>query len=80
MHEMHLLKDLFRDLTERVSEEKAGKVTKIYLKMGELTEINEDILRAYFSEQGKGTALENAVLEIEKGSARELRLVSFDCE
>jgi hydrogenase nickel incorporation protein HypA/HybF len=80
MHEMHLVKDIFNDLLKRAKANNAGKVTKVYMKMGEFTEINEDILRFFFKEHGKNTPIENAVLSIEKSPARELRLVSFDCD
>ena len=48
--------------------------------MGEFTEINGDILNFFFEEKAKGTLLEGARIEIEKSPARELRLLSFDCE
>ena len=80
MHEMHIVKDLFNDLLKAVKEQNTEKVTKVYLKMGEFTEINEDILRFFFKEHSKNTPLENASLDIKKSPARELRLLSFDCE
>lgn len=80
MHEMHVVKDVFEDLKKHVQENDAKKVTKVYLKMGEFTEINEEILRFYFKENGKNTAMEGAEVVIEKSPTRELRLVSFDCE
>jgi len=80
MHEMHILNDLLADLKKLAAENHAGKVTKVFLVMGDFTEINEEILCHYFKEHGKGTVLEAAELHIEKSPARELRLVSFDCE
>lgn len=79
MHEMHVIRDLFDDLMKYVKSNNANKVTKVYLKMGEFTEINEDILRYFFEERGKGTPLEGIELSIERSPTRELRLVSFDC-
>ena len=80
MHEMHLIKDLHKDLLELAAQQNAAKVTKIYLRMGEYTEINADILKYFFAEQGRGTPLEGAEIVLEKSPTRELRLVSFDCE
>jgi hydrogenase nickel incorporation protein HypA/HybF len=80
MHEMHLIKDLFQDVMKFAEENDVKKVTKIYLRMGEFTEINEDILKHFFNENSKGTIAEGAEISIEKSQTRELRLVSFDCE
>ncbi len=80
MHEMHLLRELFDDLLKLANKQQARKVTKVYLRMGNFTEINEDILRYFFKEQEQGTILENAVLQIDRSATRELTLVSFDCE
>ncbi|NQU17858.1 MAG: hydrogenase maturation nickel metallochaperone HypA [Candidatus Saganbacteria bacterium] len=80
MHEQHLLKDLLGDILKNAKDNRASKVSKVYLKMGEFTEINEDILRHYFSEHANGTIVEGAEVVIEKSQTRELRLVSFDCE
>ncbi len=80
MHEMHLMKDLLKDLLRLIEEQHTSKVTKVYLIMGEFTEINEEILRFYFKEHSKNTSLEDAQLDIKKSPTRELRLLSFDCE
>ena len=80
MHEMHLIKDLFSDLLKHVKEDQAKKVTKVFLRMGEFTEINEDIVRFFFKEKSKETIVEGAELHIEKSPNRELTLISFDCE
>jgi hydrogenase nickel incorporation protein HypA/HybF len=80
MHEIHLVKDLFDDLLEYAKKYKAQKVTKVFLKMGEFTEINKDIIHFFFKENSRGTLLEEARLIIEKSPDRELRLISFDIE
>jgi len=79
VHEMHLVKDLFSDVIRHAEDNNVKKVTKVYIRMGEFTEINEEIVRYFFEEKSKGTIIEGAGLEIEKSPARELRLVSFDC-
>lgn len=80
MHEMHLIKGLFDDLLKYAKKENASKVTKVFLRMGEFTEINEEILKFFFKKNSKGTLVEGAQIHVEKSPARELTLVSFDCE
>ena len=80
MHEIHILKDLFEDIQKHAKANRISKVTKVYLRMGEFTEINEDILRHFFKSHSRGTPLEGCELSIEKSPTRELRLVSFDGE
>lgn len=80
MHEMHLVKDLFSDLLKHAKSNNAKKITKIFLRMGEFTEINEDIIKFFIKEKAKGTILEEAEILIEKSPNRELSLVSFDCD
>ena len=80
MHEMHLLKDLFADLLKHAKAQNARKVSRVYIRMGEYTEINPEILRFFLAEQSKGTIIEGAEITIDKSPTRELRLVSFDCE
>ncbi|RLB03450.1 MAG: hypothetical protein DRG59_11730 [Deltaproteobacteria bacterium] len=80
MHEMHLVKDLFADLMKLAKENNVKKITRVYISMGEFTEINEDIVRFFFKENAKDTAAEGADIEITKSPARQLKLLSFDCE
>lgn len=80
MHEIHLLTDLLNDLLKAGKENQAQKIKKVYLRMGTFTEINEEILRHFFAEKAKGTIAQGAEIEIEPSQARELRLLSFDCE
>jgi hypothetical protein len=80
MHEMHIVNDLVADLLRLAKENNTTKITKVYLKMGPFTELNEDVVRFAIAEKGKGTPLEGAQVEFKKSSVRELRLLSFDCE
>jgi len=80
MHELHLIKDLLADLLKHAKEQGIQKVSKVYVRMGEFTEINPEILKHFFLENSKGTAAQSAEIEIEKSPTRELRLVSFDGE
>lgn len=80
MHEMHLLTDLLKDLLKSAQENQAKKITRVYLRMGTFTEINEEILRHFFQEKAKGTIAEGAKISVEPSQTRELRLLSFDCD
>ena len=80
MHEHHLLKDLLSDLLKAAHAHQTKKVTHVYLRMGEFTEINPEILLYFFKENTKGTCAEAAQVHVEKSKKRELALVSFDCE
>ena len=81
MHEIHFLADLFKDIIDYLNQHKAKNVTKVFLELGEFTEINEESLRFFFKEKSKGSPLENAVFDIKRiPQQRVLRLVSFDCE
>jgi Zn finger protein HypA/HybF involved in hydrogenase expression len=81
MHEMHVMKDLLSDLLTLGKEKKAARITKVFITLGEWTEINEEILRFFFRENGKNTLLEEAELCITTSpDKREIRLDSFDYE
>ncbi len=80
MHEIHLLKDLFKDLLADIQKNEVKQVTQVKVRLGQFTEINPEILGHFFKEQSKGTVLENAELVLETGEVRELRLVSYEGE
>ena len=80
MHEMHIVDNLIEDLQRLANENKTERITKIYLKMGEFTELNEEVVSFALKEKGKNTAIDGAEVSFEKSPKRELRLVSFDCE
>lgn len=80
MHEHHLLKDLLSDLLKAAQGHQVKKITHVYLRMGEFTEINPEILLYFFKENTKGTCAEGAQVHIEKSLVRELNLTSFDYE
>lgn len=79
MHEVRIIKKLFEDLVQFAQEQKTKKITKVFLRMGEFSEINQDSVRFHFDQNAKGTPVEGAQVEIENSPTRELTLVSFDC-
>jgi len=80
MHELKLVRSLLDDLLKRAEEEKISKISGITIKMGEFTELNEEIVKFFIENNSKGTPAEGAGVLIEKSPARELRLVSFEGE
>lgn len=79
MHEVRVVKKLFEDLILFAREQKAKKITKVFLRMGEFSEINQDSVHFYFEQNAKNTLAEGAKIEIENSPNRELTLISFDC-
>lgn len=80
MHEIHLLEELFADILKYAQINKLKKVTKIYLRMGEFTEINQEILKFFFKEKAKKTIVQEAKLDIEWSPKHELKLLSLEGE
>jgi len=80
MHETHLLRDLLEDLLKHADQLNVKKIARVYIRMGEFTEIDPEILTFFFKEHSKGTVAEGAEIEIKTSDKRELVLESFDCE
>jgi|UniRef100_A0A7V3YF46 hydrogenase nickel incorporation protein HypA/HybF len=80
MHELRLVREVFEDLLRRGETEGLQRITRVYLRMGEFTEIDPEVLRYFFAEKSRGTILEGAEIIIEHSPLRELRLLSFEGE
>lgn len=80
MHEINLINSILNDLFRIAKEQNAKKITKIYLAVGELSELTPGILIYHLKEKTKKTIAENAEIDIKPGKKREIRLISFDCE
>jgi|YNPMSStandDraft_1061717.scaffolds.fasta_scaffold03643_4 Zn finger protein HypA/HybF involved in hydrogenase expression len=80
MHELRLVQEVFGDLLRQGREEGFQKITRVYFRMGNFTEIDPEILRYFFAERSRGTILEGAEIVIEHSPLRELRLLSFEGE
>ncbi|MFH1699875.1 MAG: hydrogenase/urease maturation nickel metallochaperone HypA [Candidatus Zixiibacteriota bacterium] len=64
MHELSLLKDIFKKL-KSISEEKGGaSIKKVTIRLGALSHISSDHFSEHFYEAAKGTNAENAELEV----------------
>ncbi|MFH1247572.1 MAG: hydrogenase/urease maturation nickel metallochaperone HypA [Candidatus Omnitrophota bacterium] len=81
MHEIHFLDDLFKDIMRHLGRHNAKHVRRVFLELGEFTEINEESLKFFFKEKAKGTPIQDAEFCIKYiPQQRVLRLVSFDCD
>jgi len=78
MHELHLLEQLLADVLKYAQKNDLKKVSKIYLRMGEFTEINPEILKFFLKEKAKNTLAQSAELNIETSNKRELTLLSIE--
>jgi len=80
MHETHLIEPVIKGIVEHAKEEGAKNITKLRLKIGELTGIKEESFRETFNLLAKGTMLEGTELEIIFFPSIRIEVVSFDCE
>jgi len=80
MHETHLIEPIIKGLAEHAREEGAKSVTKIHIKVGQLTGIKEESFRETFGVLAKGTILENAKLELTFFPGTIIQVLSFDVE
>ncbi len=80
MHELRLVREVLEDVIRRGEEEGMRRVTRVYLRVGGLSEVDPGILRHFFTECTLGTILEGAELVIEESATRELRLLGFEGE
>jgi len=80
MHESHLIEPVIKGISEHAKKEGAQSVSKVRLKVGDLTCVKEDSFRETFSVLSKGTILENAELEITFFPGSRIEVISFDME
>lgn len=80
MHETHLIEPIIKGISEHAQKEGAKLVTKVRLKIGELTTVKEDTFKETFSVLAKGTMLENAELELTFFPGTRIEVISFDVE
>jgi len=80
MHETHLIEPIVKGISKHAQEEGAKKVTRVRIKIGDLTGVKEASFRETFGVLAKGTPLEGAELEINFFPAQRIEVVSFDCD
>jgi len=89
MHELGITENIISIVLKHGEKEDAKKITKITLKIGELTQVVGDCIQFYFDQLSKDTIAENAELVIEYipikvrcadcGSEKEASNYDFTC-
>jgi hydrogenase nickel incorporation protein HypA/HybF len=80
MHETHLIQPIIEGISAHAQREGAKCVLKVRLRVGELTGVKEDSLKATFSMLAKGTLLEHADLELSFFPGTQIEVISFDID
>ena len=80
MHETHLIQPVIKGICEHAIKEGAKAVSKVRLKVGQLTCVKEESFRETFFVLAKGTILEKSKLEITFFPGSRVEVVSFDIE
>ncbi len=70
MHELHVVQGIINQAIEKAKANKAAKITKIVLVVGELLGFDEGSIRLYFDDLSKGTLLEGAELTVKPVMAK----------
>ena len=66
MHELSLIADLMHKVESIASDEKAGKVVAVYVKLGALAHVSPDHFRDHFTRAARDTVARDARLFIEQ--------------
>ncbi len=80
MHETHLIEPIIKGISEHSKKEGAKSITKVRLKVGELTGIKESSFKETFSILTRDTILEGADLELTFFPSTRIEIISFDIE
>lgn len=80
MHESHLIEPIIKGISEHAQKEGAKTVTRVRLKIGQLTGVKEESFKETFSLLSKDTMLSNAELEITFFPGTRIEVLSFDVE
>ena len=80
MHELKFIKTLVDDLVDKAGQLGAKRITRVYLKMGEFTEINPEIVEFYISKESGIDLLKDCKVVVKPLDGHGLVLESFDYE
>ena len=80
MHETHLIEPIIKGISEHAKKEGAKAVSKVRLKVGQLTGVKEESFRETFFSLAKGTMLEGSELELTFFPGSRIEVISFDVE
>lgn len=84
MHELSLMRDLFKKIECLANDAKAKYVTKVCIELGALAHLSPEHFKEHFDELRSNTVAEFATLEIVQSHdihdplAQEIKLVSID--
>jgi len=65
MHELPIIGEILKIAIKHAETNRAGKVIRIKIRVGELSDLFEEWMQRYFDFASKGTLAEGAVLNIE---------------
>ncbi len=68
MHESHITSELLNLALKKAKENKAKKITKIYINISEKDHITPENIKFHFEVSAKNTIAENAKIEIKKAN------------
>ncbi len=80
MHETHLIRPIIEGIARHAAEEGAKAVTRVHIKVGELTGAREESFRETFRILAQGTILEKAAIELTFFPGTIIQVLSFDVE
>ena len=80
MHETHLIEPIIKGISEHAQKEGGKKVSRVQIKVGDLTCVKEESFRETFKVLAKGTMLEDAELEITMFPGTIVQVISFDID
>jgi hydrogenase nickel incorporation protein HypA/HybF len=82
MHEYHAVEALAKQLIAKAKENKARRILRVRLVLGELSDFSEESIRLYFGQAAAGTLLEGAQILIHhaKGKGRDFYVEDMDIE
>ncbi len=78
MHETHLIEPIIKGISEHAKKEGATAVTKVHIKVGQLTGVKEESFKETFAMLAKGTMLESAQIELTFFPGTIIQVLSFD--
>jgi len=65
LHELQVTERILEVALQHAAEHRVSRIVVIYLRVGELSHLEEDALQRYFGYLSRGTLAEDAKLEIE---------------
>ena len=66
MHELAVTRSILKIVLDHAEKNGALKVRQIYLKIGEMRNLEEEWIQRYFDQISKGTNAENAIIHVIK--------------